>query len=99
MSFESPDKKILYAFCRLFLPENSTAAIIRELHTYGQMTALGQTGHIQHLGLGKKLLAQAESIAQKQNYDKLSIISGIGVRNYYRQLGYRLENTYMVKKI
>jgi len=111
LSFESPDKKILYAFCRLFLPKltmkqcnNKTippynTALIRELHTYGQLAPIGQIGNIQHLGLGKKLLAQAESIAQKQNYDKLSIISGIGVRNYYRQLGYRLENTYMVKKI
>lgn len=78
-------------------PHNT--ALIRELHTYGQLAPIGQIGNVQHIGLGKKLLAQAEAIAQKQHYDKLSVISGIGVRNYYRKLGYQLENTYMVKKI
>ncbi len=99
LSFESKDKKILYAFCRLFLPINSNTALIRELHTYGQMIPFGQTGHIQHSGLGKQLLAQAEKIAQQKKYTHLKIISGIGVRNYYRRLGYRLSNTYMFKRL
>lgn len=54
----------------------------------------------QHIGLGKKLIAEAEKIAKKEfKIDKISVISGIGVRDYYRKLGYKLKDTYMVKYI
>ena len=53
----------------------------------------------QHKGLGKKLMAQAEKIAKKNNYKKIAVIAGIGVREYYRKLGYKLKNSYMIKKI
>lgn len=111
LSFESPDQKILYAFCRLFLPNKnlpitsyellitSDSALIRELHTYGEMVPITAKGKIQHTGLGKKLLAQTEKIAQKNHYQKFSVISGIGVRGYYRKLDYHLDNTYMVKNL
>lgn len=97
LSYESRDKKILYAFCRLFLPKTGSA-IIRELHTYGELMPLGARGKVQHTGLGKQLLKVAEETVKKHNYKELQIISGIGVRPYYRKLGYRLRNTYMVKK-
>lgn len=99
LSFESKDLKHLFAFCRLFLPENSDTAIIRELHTYGSVTPIGATGRVQHLGLGKKLIAEAEKITSRKKYSRLKIISGIGVRDYYRRLGYRLNNTYMIKRM
>ncbi len=99
LSFESKDKKILYAFCRLFLPANSDTALIRELHTYGQLVPIGHSGHIQHSGLGKQLLTQTEKIARQKKYTYLKIISGVGVRQYYRKLGYRLSHTYMVKRL
>ena len=51
----------------------------------------------QHLGLGRKLMAQAEKLARESGYDKMAVISGIGVRDYYRKLGYRLRGTYMIK--
>ena len=53
----------------------------------------------QHIGLGKQLISKAEDMVRKEGVNKLSIISGIGVRDYYRKLGYRLENTYMVKNL
>jgi len=99
LSFESKNKEVLFAFCRLCLPKNSNTALIRELHTYGQMTALGQKGTVQHRGMGKKLLQTAEKITKQKKYTALSIISGIGVRDYYRKLGYQLQNTYMLKKL
>lgn len=99
ISFESPNQRILFAFCRLYLPTDQTIALIRELHTYGPMIPIGQPGHIQHQGLGKKLLSQAQKIAAKKKYSQLNIISGIGVRDYYRKLGYQLKNTYMLKNI
>ena len=80
-----------------YLSELKDAALIRELHTYGEMAPLGQTGKIQHLGLGKKLLAEAEKIVKQQKIKRIAVISGIGVRQYYQKLGYKLEKTYMVK--
>lgn len=74
-------------------------ALIRELHIYGNTTPVGKKGKHQHKGWGKKLLSTAEKIAKKHGYNKIAIISGIGVREYYKKLGYNLEGTYMTKKI
>ena len=60
---------------------------------------IGNDKKIQHSGLGKKLVAEAEKIAKKNKAKELAVISGVGVRGYYRKLGYKLRNTYMVKKI
>ncbi|MBU3907120.1 MAG: tRNA uridine(34) 5-carboxymethylaminomethyl modification radical SAM/GNAT enzyme Elp3 [Nanoarchaeota archaeon] len=75
-------------------------AIIRELHVYGQSLNIGEKGIIgQHTGLGKLLMQKAEGIVKKNKIRKLSVISGVGVREYYKKLGYKLEEGYMVKKI
>jgi elongator complex protein 3 len=75
-------------------------AIIRELHVYGQALKLGEEGKIgQHTGLGKWLMNEAEKIVKKAGIKKISVISGVGVRPYYRPLGYELEESYMVKEI
>jgi elongator complex protein 3 len=83
------------------IPELNNAALIRELHTYGHLVPIDkkQKGATQHLGLGKKLIAEAEKIVKKLKIKKLAIIAGIGVREYYRKLGYKIEGTYMVKHI
>jgi len=52
----------------------------------------------QHRGFGKWLIEEAERISEKNKCKKISIISGVGVRDYYKKLGYKLENSYMVKK-
>ncbi len=77
-------------------------AIIREVHTYGKMLPIKSKDKKspQHIGLGKKLILEAEKITQEEfNLKKIAVISGIGVRNYYRKLGYRLEDGYMTKKL
>ena len=51
----------------------------------------------EHIGFGRRLLVEAERIASEAGYEKLAVISGIGVREYYRKWGYVLEGTYMVK--
>ena len=72
--------------------------IIRELHIYGKELKLGEKGDIsQHKGLGKWLMEEAEKIAGKNKIKKIEVISGVGVREYYRKLGYKLEEEYMVK--
>ena len=96
LSYESKDKKILYGFCRLRLDDQ---AIIRELHVYGELVPVGKVKKIQHSGLGKKLMLEAEKIARNCKYKKIIVISGIGAHGYYEKLGYQLENTYMVKTL
>ncbi len=101
---EKEDK--LIGFCRLRFPSfylrpeiAKKSALIRELHVYGTATALGEEGDIQHKGIGKELLVRAEETARQHGYDKLVVISGIGVREYYRRLGYSKEGPYMVKNL
>jgi len=107
LSYETTDRK-LYSLLRLRLPtikgqtldsqpELNESAIIREVHTYGQEIELGEEGKTQHAGFGKKLVIEAEKIAQKEGYDRIAVISGVGVRDYYRKLGYSLVGEYMIK--
>jgi elongator complex protein 3 len=102
LSFENKARTKLYSLSRLRLTSKNQA-FIREVHTYGQSQLLDSEKSAlspQHKGLGRKLMAEAERIAKKEfKLNKLSVISGVGVREYYRKLGYKLENTYMVKKI
>lgn len=110
LSFESKDRKIIYAFCRLRFPEKKNAkhyipalqnaALIRELHTYGELVPIAnKKGHVQHQGFGKLLMTQAEKIAHENGFDKIAVISGIGVREYYRKLGYHLRDGYMTRDL
>ncbi len=102
ISFDDMKNDALIGFCRLRFPNQclritEKSALIRELHVFGSAIALGKKGNIQHAGYGKKLLAKAEQIAIKNKKDKIVAISGIGVRNYYRKLGYKKQGPYMVK--
>lgn len=108
ISYENKNRTKLYAFLRLrinkdiqnnFIPELKNAALIRELHTYGQLVPTGDRNKnkIQHTGFGKRLMKIAEDIAKKQGYKKIAVIAGIGVRPYYKKLGYTLKSTYMMK--
>lgn len=74
-------------------------AKIRELHVYGFLESNVTKGNAQHRGIGKKLMNAAERIAYQNGYNTISVISGVGVRNYYRSLGYQLKGTYMVKEL
>ena len=81
---------------------NVGLALIRELHIFGPEVPLGEKGNqvAQHRGLGESLLREAERIARAEFYaGELSILSGVGAREYYRSLGYNLENAYMVKRL
>lgn len=96
----------MIGFIRLRLPSQfglrkeiiQGTALIRELHVYGITTAVGGEGdNHQHKGWGRKLLKKAEDIAKENGYKKMAIISGIGVREYYKKFGYTLEGVYMTK--
>ena len=100
----------IFGFLRLRNPSlkahrkeiSEKTCIVRELHVYGKSLKLGErsdTG-IQHLGLGKKLLSEAEKISKEEfDANKLLVISAVGTREYYRKFGYSLQGPYMAKKL
>ncbi len=108
LSAEDVEQDILVGFIRLripskpTLPELENSAYIRELHVYGQSVPIGeqlsQSG--QHKGWGKKLLNEAEMIAKNEfGMSTMNIIAGIGVREYYRKLGYAQNGAFVKKKL
>ncbi len=108
LSFENRNQTRLYSLLRLrilsqkqFIPVLKGTAIIREVHTYGQQLPLRQKGiSAQHKGLGRKLMREAEKIIKKEfGLKKISVISAIGARQYFRKLGYKLKGDYMVKAL
>tara|TARA_Y100000310_G_scaffold339263_2_gene431418 strand:- start:234 stop:2138 length:1905 start_codon:yes stop_codon:yes gene_type:complete len=105
---EDPKNDVLFGFCRLRFPSQflrkeitDKSSLIRELHVYSQAVSIGEKSKdsIQHKGIGKKLMKKAEEIAKKHGKDKVVVISGIGVREYFKKIGYKLEGPYMVKNI
>ena len=111
LEYSTPDRKKLFALLRLRFPENKNlthfiptlrgSAIIREVHTYGLMNKLHEKNSRspQHMGLGKKLILEAEKLAKEAGFEKIAVIAGIGVREYYRKLGYKLQDSYLVKNL
>jgi elongator complex protein 3 len=108
ISFVTPDDK-LAGFIRLSLPLESApqtgladltgAALIREVHVYGQSLPVGteSPGATQHAGLGTRLLAEAERIAHTRGYDKMAVISAVGTRQYYLERGFTRGELYLIK--
>jgi elongator complex protein 3 len=99
------DDKLL-GYCRMRYPSQALrkeitmqTALIRELHVYGPATALQKIGKVQHKGVGKALLQKAEEIAKHDGKNKIVVISGVGVREYYYKQGYEKEGVYVVKGV
>ncbi len=110
LSYVTPGD-MLAGFLRLSLPgvaspatglnDLSKAAIIREVHVFGQSLAVGteQNGAAQHAGLGSSLLQQAEFIARQHGFGHLAVISAVGTRLYYLERGYERGELYLVKSL
>jgi elongator complex protein 3 len=110
LSFVTPNDKIA-GFLRLSLPKPGTpetgladlqgAAIIREVHVYGQSLKVGakQRGAAQHAGLGTALIHQAEQVAAEQGYARLAVIAAVGTRRYYQRRGFERGECYLVKQV
>ena len=108
LSFET--NKYLIGFCRLRIPHKpfrpeitKHSAGIRELHVYSESVGIGdapQGVQMQHKGIGRLLMAEAEKIAKEEfGCNKMIVISGIGAREYYKKLGYTRDGAYMSKKL
>jgi len=105
LSFPSDSSDSIFMFQRkeLFalIPELEDAALIREVHVYGQSLAIGseQAGAAQHRGLGTSLLVKAEQIAKNAGYSKLVVIAAVGTRLYYEKRGFIRTGLYMTKEV
>ena len=106
LSFENKARTKLFCMLKLrvspstFLKVLKGSGIVREIRTYGQQIALTSIDPkaIQHKGLGKKILKEAEKIVFNEfKLEKIAAISGVGVRDYFRKLNYKLSDTYMIK--
>lgn len=82
-------------------PELDGAAIIREVHVYGQAVGIGEAspGRAQHTGLGSRLIERAAAIASERDYESLAVISAVGTRDYYRQRGFVDGALYQVRRL
>jgi len=108
LSFEDSKNDVLFGFIRLRIPNkpfrkeiNDKTGIIRELHIYGSVVNIGKKKESawQHKGFGKKLLEEAERIAKEFEMKKVVVISGVGVREYYRKFDYKFDGIYMSKNL
>ncbi len=112
LSFED-ENETLFGLLRMRIQSQTIArlghesrgnlALIRELHVYGPEVPLRQqeAGAVQHKGLGKALLTEAEKIAREEfQAREMVVLSGTGAREYYRsEFGYGLQGDYMVKSL
>jgi elongator complex protein 3 len=106
ISAGSDDSLIGFARLRFpsmtYRPELESAALLRELHVYGSLVPVGKDAvseEWQHRNYGKLLLARAEEIARGAGFRRLAIMSGIGVRPYYRRQGYERQGPYMIREL
>jgi elongator complex protein 3 len=110
ISFDTPDDH-LAGFIRLSLPSAQSpqtglddldgAALVREVHVYGQSLPVGEErqGAAQHAGLGTQLLEQAERVAHAHGFRRLAVISAVGTRQYYLDRGFERGEYYLVKSL
>ncbi len=102
LSIDDMNNNAIIAFLRLRIADNSKEGFVRELHVYGEHLNINENKQdsFQHKGFGKALLAEAERIT-KEEYaiNKINVISGVGVREYYRNIGYKRYKWYMSKEL
>lgn len=97
VSLECEDSIVGYMRLRL---DGTDVSTIRELKVFGRTTSIGMDGEDwQHRGFGKELVAEAEEFSRNAGCSRIRVTSGVGVRGYYRSMGYRLEGYYMVKDL
>jgi elongator complex protein 3 len=108
LSYEDPDLDVLFGFTRLRSPSadahrseiSDKSFIIRELRVYGPVVDIGErdTDAWQHLGLGEKMISAAEEIG-RTDFDATYMLvnSGIGVKEYYRGLGFTDKGPYLLR--
>ncbi len=113
LSYENKKEGFLVGFLRIRKPSelahrpelnDGKTMIVREVRVVGELVPKdvkpnGLT-QIQHRGYGKQLMQNAEKISLEEfDSRKIAVISGIGVRNWFYDLGYKLDGPYVSKKL
>ncbi len=111
LSYEDVVEDILLGFLRMRIPSSKAhrcevntcnTALIRELHIFGPELEVGcpPLYEWQHRGYGKALISEAEMLA-KDVFDcnRILVTSGLGVKAYYKKLGYTPLGPYMCKDL
>ena len=110
LSFVTPHDRIA-GFLRLCLPgadaphtglaDLQGAAIIREVHVYGQSLEIGadRQGSAQHAGLGTRLMQRADEVAHARGFHRMAVIAAVGTRPYYLERGFERGELYLVKNL
>ncbi len=106
------EQGILHGFLRLRIPSvkgdeqreeisKGKTALIREVKVVGPSSSIGKrdSGNIQHHGIGKGLISRAEKIASESGLESILVTSGVGVREYYKNMGYVRNGPYMAKRL
>jgi elongator complex protein 3 len=110
ISLEDTKQDVLIGYVRLrdvVLPHRAelseeSCMIIRELKILGREAPLGErtSEAFQHRGYGKQLLHEAERICREEYCTKhLFVLSGVGVKPYYRTIGYSDDGVYLKKNV
>lgn len=97
VALEYEDAIVGYVRVRL---DSNPEATIRELKVFGKVASIGDDGEDwQHRGYGRRLVAEAERIATEAGRSRIRVTSGVGVRGYYRSLGFDYDLPYMAKDL
>jgi len=113
LSYENQQVNYLIGYLRLRKPSefahrpelnDGKTMIVREIKVVGELVPKdmkpNRSNQIQHRGFGKLLMQNAEKIA-KEDFDakKLAVISGVGVRDWFYEQGYKLDGVYVSKAL
>jgi elongator complex protein 3 len=110
ISYVTPEDKVA-GFIRLSLPQSDApatglidlqdAALIREVHVYGQSLPVGaeKEGAAQHAGLGTRLLQEAQHSAKEKGFSRMAVIAAVGTRQYYIERGFERGDLYLVRNV
>jgi len=82
--------------------QKNPCMIIRELKVVGRELSIGERSKeaLQHKGYGKELIGEAERICfEEYNKKHLFVLSGVGVKDYYRKIGFKDCGIYLSKKL
>ncbi len=97
VALEYEDAIVGYIRVRL---DSNPEATIRELKVFGRVASIGDEGEDwQHRGYGRRLVSEAERIAVEAGRSRIRVTSGVGVRGYYRSLGFTEDLPYMAKDL
>ncbi|MFX0076367.1 MAG: tRNA uridine(34) 5-carboxymethylaminomethyl modification radical SAM/GNAT enzyme Elp3 [Candidatus Hermodarchaeota archaeon] len=111
LSYENKKEDYLVAYLRLRKPSihahrpelnDGKTMIVREVKVVGELVPKDKKPdrdiQLQHRGYGRLLMEKAEKIAREEfDSKKLAVISGIGVRDWFYEIGYSLDGHYVSK--